>query len=338
MPPIATALVGRQFGIETTSGARIAANKKFPSLNIKMQPMGNFTEYDAEGVIIPVASILGQEWGGGDYSGPVDYNESPYIYNNGLYLQTRTQIDTSGAYRGIWIPSASAVQAASTWTVEGGDGQASLAEAYTYVAITDLSRTWNRKKVETKGKFIARRIITATNLTASPTTIARKPVLPQQIDFYLADTWAGLAAASVVDGGWEVDLTATAGRFGPTWPLDSSQTSWKELVAGKMKPKVKLSVAVNSASLGIFTTMRNGDVKYARLKATGAQIGVDASSNPIYYTDQWDFAFQVSKVPDTKDHEKVYSLDFEGTLVPSTESGHVGNWLEVTNTNALAAL
>jgi hypothetical protein len=280
MATIASALVASQFGIEGTSGTRQAANRKMATLNMHLMPAANFTEYEAEGVIVPVASVLGEEWGQGDLSGPADYNEAPYIYNNALYLVTRTQIDTSGAYKGLWIPSASAIQAASTWTVERGDGQASLAEAYTYAAITDLSRNWNRKKVDVKGKFIGRRIITATSLTSTPTTILRKSILPQQIDFYLADTWAGLAGASIVAGGWEVDLTATVGRFAPTWPLDSSQTSWQELVAAKMKPKVKISVAVNSASLGMFTTMRNGDVKYARVKATGAQIGLDSLSAP----------------------------------------------------------
>lgn len=336
MTTIASALVGSQFGIESTPGTAVAAAKKFPTLNMKMAPQANFTEYTSEGVLVPVAHILGEEWASGDLDGPVDYNESPYIYNNGLVHATRAQIDLSGGWKGIWIPSATTVGTTDSWTVERGDGQASLATKYAYVQVLDLAINATRKKFARKGKVIGRRVTTAVSMTATPTTIARQPALPQTIDFYLAASWAGLTGAAIVTGGWEVDINLFSGRFAPTWPLDSSQTSFKELLAAAIKPKVKISMAVNSQSYGLFTTMRNGDLIWMRLKATGPQIGLDATPAPVYYTEQHDLCLQVSKIPEDKDHEKAYSYDIEFSAVP--DPARTSNWYECTNINALASL
>lgn len=185
--------------------------------------------------------------------------------------------------------------------------------------------------MEANGKLLGQSITDSVTMTSTPTAIPNIPVAGSQINFYLADTMAGLAGASALDRAFRVEYEMPD-RFKPFWPVKSAYTSFAGHGEERPDATVKVVMEADAAGMGLLTNMRAGSTKYLRAAATGADI---TTGKP--YLLQLDLAFKLEKAPDAfKDEDGgIYAIGWNAEVVYDATAGYAMQWL-VRNT--LAAL
>ena len=121
----ASALRVTQFGVETTAGAPVPANKLFSLLSVS--PGEERTGYDTVrqlGTLVPVDVTGGYRWFSGELEGPISTTDMLYVLSASFGQVSGTQImdgaTGTGAYRYTWTVSGSAVPNPKTLTIENG--------------------------------------------------------------------------------------------------------------------------------------------------------------------------------------------------------------------------
>lgn len=165
----------------------------------------------------------------------------------------------------------------------------------------------------------------------APTYLGVKPVLPTQVDLYLADTWAGLAGASALTRGFSAGWSISD-RWGMPWPIGTALTNWiKGIENSQVKLTANLKLVADATGMGLLTTMRAGSTKFMRIKATGELI-----ASAVYYLFQTDLALKVVGEPtEFEDVDGLYAIgwDFNGFYDATS-----GKTIETTVINSNAAL
>lgn len=310
---LSSSLIGVQFTRETTAGTIVAATRKFPTLNIEMNPEANIATYQAQGSLVSVGTVEGEEWSSGTVKGPGDWNELSFLLDN--ILQTAAPVVHSGgtiAFDTTFAASATANTPTKTWSVEWGD-PASGANAFNagYGQLTDLTLKFSRKAVEVDGKIMSQRMSTGFTMTPSGvTTIAKASIPPGTVDLVIGDTWASLATNPTIDRGFVLDVSL-GNRFVPVWPLKSTNTSYSSTVAGKLKADAKLTLGADSTSIQFLTALRISGRKFLRVKAVSSNF-IEGSTP---YSVIIDMAVEVAAIAKHVDHEGVYAHEWTFALV-----------------------
>lgn len=287
-----------QIGLETVPGTPVAANKKLMAASLTPQPRMEADAFRAAGNKYASFVTLNKEWSEIGIEGKVSYNEIVYLLSSLLSAPTPTQQASTTAYKWTFLSNLSSADAAKYMTVEQGD--ADTAWRVAGARCSGLTFTFNRSEVSMSGSMFGEKLETGITLTATPTAITAVPILPGQLSFKMADTQAGLAAATAMTRGFSMTFGLTD-KAALAWPVGQDPIS----VEGVPTLESTLRVATNSEGIGLVTTMRNGATKWFRIKATGNLI-----QTTYYYDLQIDFPAQIREVSDPGDENGIYAVTY----------------------------
>ncbi len=255
-----------QIGVEATSGTAVAASRRLRTVGFNLDPEFESRQFRPSGNKYPAINSPGKEWVGGDVEGAGDYNELIYPIS-GLLGPATITTPTGGATsrQHLWNIAPAAAQDPKSFTVE--KGSTVRAERSVYVILNSLGLTFNRDEITLEGDLIGRRLEDGVALTASPTTVALSPILPQHISVYFDTTFAGLGTTKltrVVEAGFNV-----GDRFGTLWPLDAAQDSYVAVYEGEPSSEVTLHQVADAAGMAHLPRARAGTTGYLRIGAVG---------------------------------------------------------------------
>lgn len=314
-----------QIGIETVAGTTVAANKVLQATSIKPQINPEFQTFRPQGYKLPTVVVPGKEWTTAKIEGAVSYTEEPYLLQS--LIKTVASVVNGTGNDWIYDSNTSDSDAVKTLTVEVGSSQ--RAGKFGYGLVTGLTYKFDRSGVSKSGEMIGQLYTDDVSLTASPTAVALVPVVPTQVDVYLAYSAAGLGAATALNRALSTEIGIT-GRFGPVWALRSTQPSFAAHVELEPKITAKLTMAADDEGMTFLSNMRGGTQQFLRVKCTGPSLG-----GPTTNLLQFDVALKVSGVSEFKDKDGVYAIEWTFT---GTHDATWGKGYQIKATNSLATL
>lgn len=312
-----------QIGVESTPGTAVAANKKLQSMMIEPGMKAEIQSYRAMGSKFPSLAALGKEWTEASVSGGLTYSEVIYPLSSVLGATTPT-----GTTAKTWVfaPATSAADTPKTFTIEQGSSE--RAHKFAYGLFNSFGMKFSRESCEVSGSMIAAAITDNITMTGSPTSVELVPVMPTQVLVYLADTAAGLDAASALGRAISVEWNISD-RFGPVWALNGS-TTWAAFVETEPKLEVKMTLEADAEGMALITNMRAGTTKFVRIEGVGAIIsGADTYQITI------DTACKIVDVDPFSDEDGVYAI---GWTMNGFHDATWGKATQVTAVNTIAAL
>lgn len=289
---------GVQIGVEATAGTPVAANRKLLSVSLVPGARTEADAFRARGNKYASFVTLNKEWSEAKIEGKMTYNEIIYLLISLLSQPTPVQQGVTTAYLWTFNSNTSSEDAGKSLTVENGDANSAWRAAG--VRVSGLEFTFNRQGVNVSGNAIGEALETGVTLTASPTSLTPKPILPGHLSLYLADTQAGLAGATALTRGFGLTWSLTD-KFGLAWPVGQDAV----VVEGAPKAEGKLKLATDTVGIGLISTMRNGATKWVRIKAEGAII-----ESTYKYTFILDFPAQIRDLNDFLDEENLLLAEY----------------------------
>lgn len=325
MPERASIFQTAQWGVETTPGTGVAANKKLTAVGLALTPQVETTKTRAAGNKFASLVTPGKEWASFKINGQLTYTEIVYLLSGLMSYAAPVQQGATAAYKWTHTIDTDGPDTVKTYTIE--QGSSVRAHSAAYGQVKGLELMFDRSKCEISGgEMIAKAISDGITMTSSPTEIALVPVLPTQVDIYLADTYAGLAGASALARAISVSWGLN-NRFGALFPLGTaSGTGFAATVETEPELTCKLKMQADAEGMGLLTTLRAGATKFLRIKAVGALI-----ASTYYYTLQIDSALKVENVGELADSDGVYAIEWSMTGVHDATWGKATQ-IEVTNT------
>lgn len=317
-----------QIGVEGTAGTAAAANKKLLALGISPAVKAETLPFRAMGNKFRSLVVPGKEWVTAKLSGVATYTDLIYALASVLAYAAPVQQESTAAYKWTFAPDTDAADTVKTFTVEQGSTE--RAHRFTNGLVTALTLAFSRSGIEVSGEMLGRALSDGITMTESPTEIALVPVLPTQVDVYLADTQAGLDEASALSRVLTAEW-AISNRFGPVFPLaTASGTGFAATVETEPATSLKLKMEADAEGMALLTTLRAGSSKFVRIKATGDEI-----DDPYYYDFQLDFAGKVEDVSDFSDEDGIFAIEWTLSAV------HDSTWakaMQIDIINELTAL
>lgn len=295
-----------QIGIETTSGTPVAANKKLLTTSLVPSVKTEADTFRAMGNKYPSFAVLNKEWSEASIEGKLTYNEILYLLSSLLSQPTPVQQGGTSAYKWTFTSNTSAEDAGKTFTVEQGDANTAWRAAG--VKVSGLEFTFNRSEVTLSGSAIGQPLETGITLTASPTSMTPRQVLPAHLSFYMANTQAELDTAQKLTRGFSMSWSLTD-KNALVWPVGQSPV----LIESEPKLEAKLKLATDMVGLGLIATMRTGATKWFRVKAEGDTIG-----STYKYTFQIDFPAQISEVSEFSNEDGLYLSEYTLAMIHDT--------------------
>lgn len=298
-----------QIGLQTTPGTAAAANKKLIAVNIIPSVSLESDPFVAAGNKYASFVTVNKEWTAVDISGKVTYNELLYLLSSLLSQPTPAQQGSTTAYKWTFVSDTDGEDAGKLFTVEQGD--ANSAWRCLDMRVSGLEFTFNRNEVSVSGTGLGGALEPGITLTASPTVLPAKPVLPKHLKVYLADTQAGLASATAMTRGFSL-IWALREKVQQAWPIGQDPV----IVEKGPTLESRLKVATDTVGIGLISTMRAGDTKWLRLKAEGGTI-----AGTYKYLFQIDFPAQISNMSKFEDNEGIYAVEYTMTGIDDSTWG-----------------
>lgn len=292
-----------QIGIETTPGTVVAANKKLLATSLAPAIKVEGDTFRALGNKYPSFAVINKEWTEASIEGKLTYNEILYLLSSLLSQPTPVQQGTTTAYKWTFTSNTSGEDAGKTFTVEQGD--AVTAWRATGVKVSGLEFEFTRDEVTLSGSAIGQQLETGITLTASPTSLTPKPVLPAHVKLYMADSQAGLDSAQALTRGFSLAWSLTD-KNALAWPLGQNPV----IIESEPSLEATLSLATDSVGLGLIATMRAGATKWFRVKCEG-----DTIQTPYKYTFQIDFPAQITDVGEFSDEDGLYLVEYTLAMI-----------------------
>ncbi len=301
MPERTTITQVVQIGVEVTPGTGVAANKALQSLSIMPAPKMDIKTFRAMGRKYKSLAVLGKEWTESKIEGLATYDELPYFLASLVGFAAPVQQGTTAAYLWTHASNTDSPDTVKTYTVE--QGSSVRAHKFTNGIIIDGGMAISREEVKLSGNMLGGAITDGITMTASPTELPLIPILPTDIDIYLADTQAELDAASallrVLSVEWNVGE-----RFGPIYPLGSANgTGFAATIEKEPSTDVKMTMEADAAGMALLTTARAGSKKFLRIQSVG-----DVIEDTETYLFQADFCLRVVGVDEFKDEDGLYAI------------------------------
>jgi hypothetical protein len=267
------------------------------------------------------------EW---NVTGVGNYSEIIYPLSSLLVSVSPTTVETT-ARRWTFTPAGRSEDTIKTYTVESGS--ATRAQKATYVFFNGLELTFNRTEgVSMSGSAIGQQIQDNITLSASPTSISEKPILPTHLDVYVDSTSGGLGGTKMTR-----DFNAVFrcnDRWGAIWPINSANASYISHVNLEPTVQIELTMAADTQGMGFLTNARSGDTRYIRLSAVSTE---NAGAGTAKYDLLIDMAGKISNIAAFDDQEGVKVLTYTFDAIYDSAWGS-GKYLEVRATNQISAL
>lgn len=300
----ASVFQGAQYGIETTPGTAVAADKKLTSLSIVPTADINIELFRPFGMKFPTVSALGKDSTTAALTGQATYNEIGMVLAAGLVTPVTTG-PTSTYYTHTGTIDSDGPDALSSVTVELGSSVA--AERFTYGLVNSFTLDFDRDGVKVGGSMIGQALTTGITLTGSPTELVLVPIMGAQGSVYLDATSGGLGTTKL---GRVLKGTFSFGdRLNPLWVVDAAQASYVGHVESPPNATFKMMIEADATGMAFLANARAGDTRFIRVTFVSGT-----------YALTFDMAAKLGKPDAFSDDNSVYAIGLNWTLV------HDGTW------------
>lgn len=319
-----------QIGVESTPGTAVAANRVLPSLYITPGVKVQTSQYRPPGWKFPSIAVPVREWVEAKLEGVPSYTDIVYVLSS--ILDTATISTPGGTSPRLWtfVPDTAAQDSLKTFTVEVGQTGTGYANRFSYAFVKDLALTFSRTSdLKLSGTIIARRLETGVTLTASPTTIENKPIVPGHVSVFLDTTAAGIGTTKLA---FPLEVTVNiSDRGAATWPLDAENTSFASVVETPVTATVEMTIAADSNGLALLTPMRTGDSRFMRIACVSSET-IESTYNYQMFID---LCLKVTDVSEFSDEDGLYALRYTFSVCHDAAWGRA---MQVQVQNALTGL
>jgi hypothetical protein len=295
-------------GAETTRGTPVSASVLPASLDITFSPEGTVKEARRAGSRQRTVTTLENEWSMGQFTGPIQFNELPYILR-GLFGGVSTAVAATDAFELVSTPNESGDDPFTTFTLIRGDSAAALRATYSTFTSAKIAvkRTDNDSMTEISGKFYGRDVVSSgVSIPSSPTVIPNAPATAQQFTVYLDATFGEMGTTKLT-GAYEIEIDI-ADKSQAVFELDSAQTSFGGCVEKEYEISVKLVLEFNAANRALFTSLSapQPPTLYLRLRGVGPAI-----EDTTTYLFEADSAVALKSVPkELGPQQSAYAFEF----------------------------
>ena len=313
-----------QFGVETTKGTSVAANRYLPSVMLNFGVAASMTEVKSSGNKFPVLEVLGKEWTSIKAPAqPITYDEIVFFLTSLFAYAAPVQQSATTAYKWTHALASTSEDTVKSFTIE--QGSSLRAHKSTYAQMQGMTLSGDRDKVDFSAELLAQAISDGITITAAPTSLPQVPILAKDVTVY-SDTTSGGLGTTKLDRllSWELKL---ANKVGPLWVVDKAQTSFVALVETPIDATFKFMVEADANGMGQLTKMRNATRQFVRLQVTSDTIAGTA----IPYAMRFDMALDIAEQPsEFTDKDGVFAIEWTGKLVHDATWGKAITG-EVTN-------
>lgn len=260
-----------QIGAESTSalGTAVAASKSLGCFDFQFGTSVDLAEYAPTGHKYTSIQNLNEEWVDGTMGGDMDYNGLIYPLASAMGSITPTAHGSSATAKDwIFVPPLTGSIVPQTYTFQQGDS--TRAHQLSYGLFTQFGYTFDRKTTKVSGKILGQQLTDGITMTASPTTVALKPVVPGQINVYMDPAQAALGTTQltkVISGAYTMDTI-----YGPAWFVNRANSSYSAHVDMQPKCTFKLILEADATGMALLGYMRAGTTYYVRVEALGSVI------------------------------------------------------------------
>jgi hypothetical protein len=331
----ASALRVTQFGVETTAGTPVPANKLFSMVSVS--PGEERTGYDTVrqlGTLVPVDVTGGYRWFSGDLEGPISTTDMLYILSAAFGQVTGTQImdgsTGTGAYRYQWTVSGNAVPNPKTLTLEVGQSGVTSVRA-AGCQVTGLKLSISTSEATVSGTVLGRTMTVGSTMTSSPTRLARAAIDPRFVYVRTAATVAGLGSATPLGRAREVSLSF--GELVQAVPFLGADDV--TLVPTADDTEFSLTVAADAEGRARFAEYDAGQLVYVRVTAQGPVI-YSSGSTTVRHALTVTVPVRWSEVSELAgDDDGIWTFEISGAIV---EDGALGGFAQIELITTLSAL
>lgn len=311
-------------GVESTKGTPVAANKRVTGAQFSPQLQVDVKRYRPSGYRYNTVASLNKEWSQFSLSGPLLYTEIVYWLSSALKAVTPTGAGAAKTW--LFSHASDAPETIKTYTMEFGSAVHAMKVAYAFMS--GFGFAMSHEECTFNGTSMGKAISDDIALTSSPTELPLEPVTGSQVQFYVADTQAGLDAAQALNLGLMMEFSVD-GIFGPVWAA-TGDASWREEVALVPNTTASLLVGFDDEGMAPLAKMRAGSTQWLRAKAIGPVI--EATDTYLF---QVDFAAKVLQPREMRDENGVFAVRWE--LEPTHDSTW-GKAYEIKVVNTLSSL
>jgi len=322
-----------QFGVETTRGVSVPANKLLNILSFKIGPEIDSKEYRPDGRKYNTDIALNKESSSGSFEGPMDYNALVYILSSAWGATSPTAYQSSATAK-LWSfsPPVAGDANPTTYTFEQGDS--TRAHKISYGLFKSFSYKLSRDEFSCSGDLIGQLLTDGITMTPSATSIPNVIIQPSDVNIYL-DTAPEQIGQTILPGALSFEYKMTD-IFDAAWFVRRSDASWSSHV--DLAPKVSATLLHEGSNIGmsLYSHMRAGKTIYMRIEAVGEQIATDGPG-AVSYSFIHDLALKVAKMNEFSDEDVVFAASYDLSVIES-EAWDGGKAQEIKIVNLLDSL
>ncbi len=265
-----------QFGLETTPGVNVPANKLIQCFDIVLGAMPDVNSFTATGRKYPTIVIENSEWVEGTLSGVLDYNGIVYALAGVCGAPTISAHGASATAKDfLFVPPLTGSVQPQTFTIEQGEnnsyGNAIYNHKVNYGLISEFGYKIDRKAGATvSGKVLAQTLQTAITMTSTPTAVALQPSAGKHFNVYLDPTSAALGTTQLTDA--LANDFSFGGLYNPFFSLNRANIGFSAHVDGKPATTFKLLLPADATGMAPLTNLRAGTSQFMRVQGVGAII------------------------------------------------------------------
>src|ERR1051326_2753982 len=291
-----------QLGVEDTPGTQVAADTRFPSIDIEISPEHQKQFYRGAGYKFNTIGVMNKSWAMGSYKGPLNYTELAFILSSYSNYAAPSNVGSGGKGWTFSPGIGGTADTIKTFTIERGDSTS--ANVATNGIFNSLDIEITREKGDVSGEVLAKAFSVGETLTSSPSTLANTPVSMADMSLYLDSTSAGLGGTQLLKA-YRLSIKLPK-KYDLEWCIDASQTSWSDIVEVEMAPKLTLEAQFTSQMQALYSALKadNVDNYFLRALAVGNNIGAGAD-----FTFQGDFALQFNDAKEQRKDRKSTRLN-----------------------------
>jgi hypothetical protein len=314
-----------QWGVETTPGTAVPANRQVKSMSVTLGIEGENDVFRPDGHKWGSLVAPTMEWTSFRVEGRPTYTELCYALGGIAGAPVETAV--GAGLKRVYTILDTAPDDAVTLTIEKGSDVRAARVAYGL--FNELGFTFNRRNgVAITGGGIAKLLEDGVTLTPDATALPLVPIIGKQLDVYIDAAVADLGTTKMLRA-FAIE-PAIGNKYGPVWPINSDMASFDGHVELVPTGTVRVRLEADAAGMAYLANYRSGDVFFLRVEGIGPEFEAGHANQFTY-----DTCLGIRRVTD-------YGADEDGVTVLAYETEFVtdaaGKAVEIAVTNGVAAL
>lgn len=325
----AEALQRVQFGVETTPGNVVPANRRLLATGIRVSERARgYDSFVPQGALYPTVVVPGRQWVEAPITARPSYTDLVYLLSSLIGKTTPVQVGSTAAYTWTFTPHSDGSDVPQTYTVEYGDVNA--ASRFRNAVVTGLEFSFAPDRAELSGTIIGSTFEENTTLTTNPTAIKPVVIAPKTVAVYLDNDPAQIGTTKLTRA-FALNLRLTD-KYQPEFTIDPDVESYAALVPARPNTQIQLTVEFDAQAYARRAAWKAGSTEFLRVKAVGPVIDPGPPATTYQFT--LDVAVKWTDVGTLDFTDGIYTVRATGVMAEDETFG-LGSWTVVTTVAAL---